>query len=66
LAELVRSGRTSLEIAREFAEAPEQLEALVNAAARGVEPKPGAPEPAGAFGKDLFAKANKLFGNERK
>lgn len=30
LAELVRSGRTSFEIAREFAESPDQFEALVN------------------------------------
>jgi twitching motility protein PilT len=66
LAELVRSGRTSLEIAREFAEAPDQFEALVNPAANR-PPEARAPEPAGAqLGKDLLGKAGKLFGGDRK
>ncbi|HEY6881974.1 MAG TPA: PilT/PilU family type 4a pilus ATPase, partial [Polyangiales bacterium] len=69
LAELVRSGHTTLEIAREYADAPEQLEAVV----RGAPVKaPEAPAPAndptaGAqkFGKDMLSKAGKLFGGEK-
>ena len=75
LADLVRSGHTTLELAKEYAEAPEQLEALV----RGVVPvrTPDAPAPsnenrdtsaaAGAqkFGKDMLSKAGKLFGGEK-
>ncbi|MDB4985862.1 MAG: twitching motility protein [Myxococcaceae bacterium] len=71
LADLVRSGHTSLEIAKEYAEAPEQLEALV----RGVAVRPPDAQPpandagAGAsaqkFGKDMFSKAGKLFGGDK-
>jgi twitching motility protein PilT len=60
LAELVRSGRTTLEIAREFAEAPDQLEGLITQAHRPAGPAPVQPEA--AAGKDLFAKAGKIFG----
>jgi twitching motility protein PilT len=63
LAELVRSGFTTLEIAREYAEAPEQLEALVRGApAKAPEPAPSEP---GKFGKDMLSKAGKLFGGEK-
>jgi twitching motility protein PilT len=69
LAELVRSGHTTLEIAREYAEAPEQLEALV----RGAPIKPPAAAPANdaagnasqKFGKDMLSKAGKLFGGDK-
>jgi twitching motility protein PilT len=65
LAELVRSGKTTMEIAREFAEAPDQFEALVAQASRPADAKPATFDPqAGSLGKDLFSKA-KLFG-ERK
>jgi twitching motility protein PilT len=62
LAELVRTGRTSLEIAREYAEAPDQLEALIAQANRPLDAKPAQFEPTGSAGKDLFAKAGKIFG----
>jgi twitching motility protein PilT len=61
LAELVRSGRTTLEIAREYAEAPDQLEGLIAQANRPAVAAPAHPEPAAAS-KDLFAKAGKIFG----
>ena len=73
LAELVRSGHTTLEIAKEYAEAPEQLDALI----RGVPVRaPEAPPPANdvpreaaqaaqKFGKDMLSKAGKLFGGEK-
>jgi len=77
LAELVRSGRTTLEIAREFAEAPNQFDALV--AGRPVAPQPQAAEvplddgaaSAAAkrgleMGKQVLSRAGKLFGNESK
>jgi hypothetical protein len=54
LAELVRTGRTTLEIAKDYAEAPDQLEALV-------KQNTGA-KPAEAFG----AKTGKLAGLDRK
>jgi len=71
LADLVRSGHTTLEIAKEYAENPEQFEAVV----RG--PTVKVPELAPAndsgstaqnaqkFGKDMFAKAGKLFGGDK-
>ncbi|HKU39929.1 MAG TPA: ATPase, T2SS/T4P/T4SS family, partial [Polyangiales bacterium] len=80
LAELVRSGRTTLEIARDYADAPQYLEALV--AGRQVQAPP--PEAAGAgedsnaeraaaaakrgmeMGKSVLSRAGKLFGNESK
>jgi twitching motility protein PilT len=67
LADLVRSGRTTLEIAKEYAEAPEQLEGLVNPKPKVQEPiAPGQDTNAAKFGKDMLSKAGKLFGNERK
>jgi twitching motility protein PilT len=41
LAELVRSRKTTLEIARDFAESPEVLEALVSGTAPELPPEPG-------------------------
>jgi len=76
LAELVRSGRTTLEIAREYAEAPNQFEALVQG--RPLNPQPQAAEApieeaaaAAAkrgleMGKQVLSRAGKLFGNETK
>jgi twitching motility protein PilT len=66
LAELVRAGRTSLEIAKEFAESPDQMEALVAQAGRPADAKPAQFVAAGSLGKDLFSKAGKMFGNENK
>lgn len=73
LAELVRSGHTSLEIAKEFAEAPEQLDMLVRGVpARSLDaPSPAndptreAAQAAQKFGKDMLSKAGKLFGGEK-
>jgi twitching motility protein PilT len=76
LAELVRAGKTSLEIAREFAESPDQFEALVKGVparpadqqftAANIDPAREASQAAQKFGKDMFAKAGKLFGGEKK
>ncbi len=78
LAELVRSGRTTIDIAREYAEAPQQFEALVHG--RPLNPQPQAAE-AGPIdvdaaaaaakrglemGKQVLSRAGKLFGNETK
>lgn len=68
LADLVRSGHTTLEIAREYAEAPEQLEAVVRGAPVKPPEAPPANDPAGAaqkFGKDMLSKAGKLFGGDK-
>ncbi|MDB4974435.1 MAG: Twitching motility protein PilT [Myxococcaceae bacterium] len=71
LAELVRSGHTTIEIAREYAEAPEQLEALVRGTAVRAPDAPPPANDAGAaasaqkFGKDMFSKAGKLFGGDK-
>lgn len=69
LAELVKTGHTTVEIAREYADAPEQLEALIKGAP--VRPPEPAPQPANdaaavaqKFGKDMLSKAGKLFGGE--
>jgi twitching motility protein PilT len=73
LAELVKSGDTTLEIAREFAESPEQLEVLLKV-------RPAVPQPENTndgdmanlqkrgmeLGKQVFSRAGKLFGNETK
>jgi twitching motility protein PilT len=75
LAELVRSGKTTLEIAREYAEAPATFDALV--AGRPVQPAEPAGEDAGEraaaaakrgmeMGKQVLSRAGKLFGNESK
>lgn len=78
LAELVRSGRTTLDIAREYAEAPHQFDALVAgraAAAAAAEQAPAPGEDAGdrtaakrglEMGKNVLSRAGKLFGNETK
>jgi hypothetical protein len=73
----VRSGLTTLEIAREFADAPEQLEALVTGRplrpAEPVTPTFSAADAsrdaaamAQKLGKDVFSKAGKLFGGDKK
>ncbi len=73
LAELVRQGKTSIEIAREFAEAPDQLEALViGKPVRPFDaPQPGpqagdATQMAQKLGKDMMSKAGRLFGGDKK
>jgi twitching motility protein PilT len=68
LADLVRSGFTTLEIAKEFADAPEQLEAVVRGAPVRAPDTAPANDPAaaaGKFGKDMLSKAGKLFGGEK-
>jgi twitching motility protein PilT len=80
LAELVRSGRTTIDIAREYAEAPHQFDALV--AGRPQAPQPAEAPPSAAdeaaeraaatakrgleMGKNVLSRAGKLFGNESK
>jgi len=76
LAELVKQGRTTLEIAREYADSPELVETLVSGKPR--EPREGAvPEnqndPAAnlqkrgvELGKQVMSRAGKLFGGENK
>jgi twitching motility protein PilT len=76
LAELVKSGRVSLSVAKEFAEAPDQLEALVQGkplrppdqqfTAANLDPTKEATQAAQKFGKDMLSKAGKLFGGEKK
>jgi twitching motility protein PilT len=69
LAQLVKSGRTTLEIARDYAESPEGLEAAV----RG---RPAPPQPTAAennnmqqrgvdLGKQVLSRAGKLFGGDK-
>jgi twitching motility protein PilT len=69
LAELVRAGLTTLEIAREYADAPDQLEALVSGRplrpAEPIQPSFNAGDAA-KLGKDVFSKAGKLFGGDKK
>jgi twitching motility protein PilT len=68
LAELVRSGHTTLEIAREYADAPEQLEAVVRGSpVKLPEAQPANDPSTGAqkFGKDMLSKAGKLFGGDK-
>ena len=66
LAELVQKGYTTLEIAREFADAPEQLVALVKGGpAKSTEVAPPANDTTATpakFGKDMLSRAGKLFG----
>jgi twitching motility protein PilT len=75
LAELVRSGLTTLEIAREYADSPEQLELAVSgraarAQAAGAAPEaqaeqaPGAPKRGVDLGKQVMSRAGKLFGGD--
>jgi twitching motility protein PilT len=75
LAELVKQGKTTLETAREFAEAPDQFEALVSGRpARPFEPAPQqqgfnageAGQMAQKLGKDVLSKAGRLFGGDKK
>jgi twitching motility protein PilT len=75
LAQLVRDGRTSLEIAREYAESPDQLELLIKPrgpAALRPEPAENTNDPGNLqkrgmeLGKQVFSRAGKLFGGESK
>lgn len=80
LAELVRSGRTTIDIAREYAEAPHQFDALVAGRPQAAQPAEAAPTPADEaaertaaaakrgleMGKQVLSRAGKLFGNESK
>jgi twitching motility protein PilT len=78
LADLVRTGHTTIEIAREYAEAPDQLETLVrggpvkvpeaapaNDASAPLAGPPNAAQGAQRFGKDMLSKAGKLFGGDK-
>jgi twitching motility protein PilT len=75
LAELVRSGRTTLDVAREFAEAPHQFDALCAGRPVPAEAAPAPEDAAGTaaaakrgleMGKQVLSRAGKLFGNETK
>jgi len=73
LAELVRSGLTTLEIAREYADSVEQLELAVNgraarapAAEAGAESAQAAPKRGVELGKQVMSRAGKLFGGDSK
>jgi twitching motility protein PilT len=73
LADLVRAGHTTLEIAKEYADAPDALEAQVKGVpVRAAEPAQPANDvgretaaAAQKFGKDMLSKAGKLFGGEK-
>jgi twitching motility protein PilT len=58
LAELVRSGKTTLEIARNYAESPDELTAMVTGKRPGAPPEPP-PTPEG--GKQLLSKMGNLL-----
>ncbi|ATB29004.1 type IV pilus twitching motility protein PilT [Melittangium boletus] len=57
LAELVRSGRTTLETARLYAESPDEVEAMVTGKRPGAPPPEAAPDPA----KQLLSKMGNLL-----
>lgn len=79
LADLVRSGHTTIDIAKEYAESPDQLEAVVrggpvkvpeaapanDASAPAGSGAMGAAQGAQKFGKDMLSKAGKLFGGDK-
>ncbi|PTL82942.1 type IV pilus twitching motility protein PilT [Vitiosangium sp. GDMCC 1.1324] len=58
LADLVRSGKTTLEIAKGYAESPDELEAVVTGKRPGAPPEPPAP---GEGGKQLLSKMGNLL-----
>jgi twitching motility protein PilT len=58
LAELVKAGRTTLELARGFAENPDELEAMVTGK------RPGAPPPEPEVGNKLMGKMGSLLGKK--
>ncbi|MEY4578808.1 MAG: hypothetical protein RL701_3511 [Pseudomonadota bacterium] len=79
LFDLVKSGRTTFEIAREYAESPEQLENLVNGRPARVNAAQAAAAAAAAndtgdalhkrgveIGKQVMSRAGKLFGGDNK
>jgi len=61
LAELVHQGKTTLEIAREFSESPDELAPMVKALSN---PAPVAAEPAGAKKPDLLGKMGSFMGRK--
>ncbi len=65
LAELVKNGRTTLEIAKQWAENPEELDVTVRAMRKGPAPPPPPPKAAGAVAMDtlggILGKAGNLF-----
>ena len=65
LVELVKTGRTTLEIAKEWAENPDELENTVRALRRPQAPAAAPPKAAGEMAMDtlggLFGKAGNLF-----
>jgi twitching motility protein PilT len=76
LAEHVRSGKVSLDVAKEFADSPDQLEGLVTGKgirpegqqlnANNIDPTKEAAQAAQKFGKDMLSKAGGLFGRDKK
>jgi twitching motility protein PilT len=66
LAELVKSGKVSMDVAKEFAESPDQLETLVIGKPQPSAPQPAADNQAQKFGKDMLSKAGNLFGRDKK
>jgi twitching motility protein PilT len=77
LADLVRSGKTTLEIAREYSDSPDLLATLVQGKAQPVRADaPPTPENQNdpeslqkrgvELGKQVLSRAGKLFGNENK
>jgi twitching motility protein PilT len=74
LAHLVREGKTSLQLAKQYAESPEQFEALVeNRSPRGegavtfesIDPTAQAAQRGIQLGKDVISKAGRLFGDKK-
>jgi twitching motility protein PilT len=65
LAELVKNRRTTMEIAKQWAENPEELEVTVRAMQKAPAPPPPPPKAAGAVAMDtlggIFGKAGNLF-----
>jgi twitching motility protein PilT len=57
LADLVRSGKTTLEIARNYAENPDELEAVVKGRRNGTPPEP----PSSDGAKQLLSKMGNLI-----
>jgi twitching motility protein PilT len=65
LAELVKSGKVSMDVAKEYAESPDQFEALVIGKPQAAA-QPAADAGAQKFGKDMLSKAGNLFGRDKK
>ncbi|MEO7096306.1 MAG: twitching motility protein, partial [Polyangiales bacterium] len=68
LADLVRSGKTTLETALYYAEDPDELQIKVKAGAAPVAPgaqRPGGPAAPPAKDPGLFSRAGSLFGGKK-